>query len=45
MKNATAVKGNNIFGLKDVASFKAGIYFIEMICNNAVVAKERFVKN
>lgn len=45
MKNVMAVKGTNTFSLSEAAHLKEGIYFVELINSNAIIATERFIKN
>lgn len=44
MKNVTANMGTNQFDLTDVKSFSKGIYFIDLINGNSIIATEKIIK-
>jgi Secretion system C-terminal sorting domain len=44
MKNSTANTGINAFQLDEVKNFVPGIYYIDIISGNQLIAAERFIK-
>lgn len=44
MKNVMANPGVNLFELNDVKSFQKGIYFVNLISGNSIVATEKIIK-